>query len=291
MMQEEQDRSRLEEEISRTSQASRRLKKRILTVVLIAVAVLSLLYGLTVLLESALTPSQDDEGTTLPSVTYFPPDYEYDIMEDPDYLALDRRIYYTHGSERFILTDENIQEYGPAVQTLRKMIESIIAGDHESYNALFSSNYFAVDGRAPEEEFTMQRVYGIELILEGESRHIDPATGKTYTQYEVVVSYKINRNDGTFRRDLGHDDARKQYFVLSNQAGDEVLIDQILNYRYVNKKPADTTAELFVIIAVAAVVTVGLSAITVIFVISRRRKKTVPAPQEEKNEENFNAAS
>jgi hypothetical protein len=156
-------------------------------------------------------------------------------MEDQDYLQLDRRIYYTtRTGERYPLNEENFVNQGPAVLVLKEMIEAIIAGDHEAYNELFSSNYFATEGNAPEEDFTMQRVYGIEFTWMAESSKTDEKTGKTYTQYEIVVEYKINKNDGTFRLDLGHDDSRKQYFVLSNHASDRVLIDQIIGYVYKN---------------------------------------------------------
>jgi hypothetical protein len=63
-----------------------------------------------------------------------------------------------------------------------------------------------------------------ETIIAGEK-------GK-YTQYEYEVEYKIRLNDGTFRTDIGHDESKKQYFILSDSVSDDVLIDQILDYNY-----------------------------------------------------------
>jgi hypothetical protein len=48
------------------------------------------------------------------------------------------------------------------------------------------------------------------------------------------VEYRIRNNNGTFRTDIGHDESRKQYFVLSDSTSRDVLIDQILGYKYRN---------------------------------------------------------
>ena len=89
------------------------------------------------------------------------------------------------------------------------------------------------EGREPEPPFTMQQVYDILITRVAVTDVVDEKLGK-YTQYEYTVEYKIHKNNGTFRTDLGHDDSRKQYFILSDSTGSEVLIDQILGYQYKN---------------------------------------------------------
>ena len=157
-------------------------------------------------------------------------DYEYDIMQDKDYLQLNRRIY--HCDERSglteELTDKNITGYGPAAVVLREAIYAIIAGDADAYNELFSDNYYAKND--PEAPFTMQRLYDIKITKINES--IQSGEKGKYTQYEYEVEYKIRLNDGTYRTDIGHDESKKQYFILSDSVTGDVLIDRILDYNY-----------------------------------------------------------
>jgi hypothetical protein len=110
------------------------------------------------------------------------------------------------------------------------MIRAVINGDADAYNALFSSNYYK--NHDPEPPFTMQRLYDIKLTKVSETL-VAGEKGK-YTQYEFEVEYKIRLNDGTYRTDIGHDESKKQYFVLSDSVTGEVLIDQILEYNYAN---------------------------------------------------------
>jgi hypothetical protein len=76
----------------------------------------------------------------------------------------------------------------------------------------------------------MQRLYDIKITKVNETVK-SGETGK-YTQYEYEVEYKIRLNDGTYRTDIGHDESKKQYFILSDSVTGDVLIDQILDYKY-----------------------------------------------------------
>jgi hypothetical protein len=76
----------------------------------------------------------------------------------------------------------------------------------------------------------MQRIYDIKFTKVSETT-VPGEKGK-YTQYEYEVEYKISRNDGLFRTDIGSDESKKQYFILSDSTSENVLIDQILDYNY-----------------------------------------------------------
>jgi hypothetical protein len=125
------------------------------------------------------------------------------------------------------LGEKNRDDYVPAVIVLCDMIERIIAGDADGYNKLLSTNY--LKNLEPEPPFTMQQVYDIRLTKVKETE-----MSEGYTQYEFEVEYRIRNNNGTFRTDIGHDESRKQYFVLSDSTSRDVLIDQILGYKYRN---------------------------------------------------------
>lgn len=221
------------EEQSRTAREStRKLKRNMMIVIVCMVAFAVVAIPLINVLDKAQNVSSQEEETKQTGNFFIPatPDYDYDIMQDQDYLQLNRRIY--HCDERSglteELTDKNIAGYGPAAAVLRDAINAIIAGDADAYNALFSDNYFA--NHEPEAPFTMQRLYDIKLTKVNEAI-VSDERGK-YTQYEYEVEYKIRLNDGTYRTDIGHDESRKQYFILSDSVTGEVLIDQIIGYNY-----------------------------------------------------------
>ena len=158
-------------------------------------------------------------------------DEDYNAFEDEEYLEYDRQIYLTDAyGTTIVLDDETVTKQNPAVQTLYGMINSAIRGNVKAYNALFSSNYYENHERV--ESFTMQPIYDTHFTFVRATEVVEK--GNSYMQYEYEVSYKICWNDGTLRRDIGHHESKKQYFVLSDSTGRDVLIDQILEYKYKN---------------------------------------------------------
>lgn len=222
-------------EQSRQARESTRRLKRNMIIVLVCMAVFAAAaIPLINVLDGLQNGGKEEETKKLPpsSIIFATPDYEYDIMQDNDYLQLNRRIYHydERSGETNVLTDKNISGYGAGAVVLRAYINAVIAGDADTLNTLFSENYFANHEEEP--PFTMQRLYDIKLTKKDETV-IAGKKGK-YTQYEYEVEYKIRLNDGTFRTDIGHDESKKQYFVLSDSVTGEVLIDQILEYNYAN---------------------------------------------------------
>ena len=221
-----------EEQSRAARESTRRLKRNMIIVLVCMVAFAVVAIPLINILDKLQNGEDTEETGKLPpsSIIFATPDYEYDIMQDEEYLQLNRRIY--HCDERSglteELTDKNIGGYGPAARVLREAINAIIAGDADAYNSLFSDNYYA--NNEPESPFTMQRLYDIKITKVNET--IKSGEKGKYTQYEYEVEYKIRLNDGTFRTDIGHDESKKQYFILSDSATGDVLIDQILDYNY-----------------------------------------------------------
>jgi hypothetical protein len=223
------------EEQSRQARESTRKLKRNMIIVLVCMAMFAVVaIPLIRILDGLQNGENEEETKKLPpsSIIFATPDYEYDIMQDNDYLQLNRRIYHCDVRSGMTeeLTDKNISGYGAAAAVLSEYINAVIAGDADALNALFSENYFA--NHEAEPPFTMQRLYDIKLTKVNETIIVGEK-GK-YTQYEYEVEYKIRLNDGTFRTDIGHDESKKQYFVLSDSVTGEVLIDQILDYNYAN---------------------------------------------------------
>lgn len=230
----DQQNQSFEEQSRQARESTRRLKRNMIVVLICMVVFAVVAIPLINMLDGLQNGGEEEETKKLPpsSIIFATPDYEYDIMQDQDYLQLNRRIYHCDDRSGMTeeLTDKNITGYGPAATVLRAYINAVIAGDADALNALFSENYFA--NHEAEPPFTMQRLYDIKLTKINETL-VAGEKGK-YTQYEYEVEYKIRLNDGTFRTDIGHDESKKQYFVLSDSLTEEVLIDQILNYNYAN---------------------------------------------------------
>lgn len=227
-----QDPHNFEEQSRQARESTQKLKRRMI-VVLISLAVFTVIaIPLISYLDKLDTQKKEEQvGETRKDSTiiFYEADWELDIMEEPGYLAKDRTIYYCDAQYGLTeaLDEKNRDDFGPAVMVLCEMIERIIAGDADGYNKLLSSNYF--ENHDPEPPFTMQQVYDIKLTKVKETN-----MNAEYTQYEFEVEYRIRHNNGTFRTDIGEGESRKQYFVLSDSTSKDVLIDQILGYKYRN---------------------------------------------------------
>lgn len=230
----DQQNQSFEEQSRQARESTRRLRRNMIIVLIGLLAFVVIAIPLIGILDNLQNGGKEEETKRLPpsSINFATPDFEYDIMKDEDYLQLNRRIYIydARSGQTEELTDKNLPGYGGGAAVLRDMIRAVINGDADAYNALFSSNYY--ENHDPEPPFTMQRLYDIKLTKVSETL-VAGEKGK-YTQYEFEVEYKIRLNDGTYRTDIGHDESKKQYFVLSDSVTGEVLIDQILEYNYAN---------------------------------------------------------
>lgn len=200
-------------------------RKRLLTVVIIFVSMFAVLLLLDLVLESGILDSAEKDVTgTREPIFFFNPDYDFDIFTDEAYLDLDRNLHFSDdgGTSTAILTDDN--SYNSAHKTARffkTYFDTIINGDNEAYNLLFTEEYIKKNGT--KERFTMQMVYNMEATM---LRSEDKDDGTTL--YEFEVRYAIRRNNGTFRDDLDSDVTRPQIYVLSESANEgEILIAAI----------------------------------------------------------------
>lgn len=224
-----QDPLNFEEQSRQARESTRKLKQRMIIVIIclavftvIAIPLISFLDNL-----EKQQSVEELESKKESTIIFFEPNWELDIMKDPAYLALDRTVYYNDVQYGITvaLDQKNINKYGPAVEVLNQMIQFIIAGDADGYNQLLSVNYLENNDFEP--PFTMQQLYDIRI-----SKVQETIVNGEYTQYEFELEYRIRNNDGTFRTDIGSDESKRQYVILSNSTSNDVLIDQILGYKY-----------------------------------------------------------
>jgi hypothetical protein len=224
-----QDPLNFEEQSRQARESTRKLKQRMIIVIIclavftvIAIPLISFLDNL-----EKQQSVEELESKKESTIIFFEPNWELDIMKDPAYLALDRTVYYNDVQYGITvaLDQKNVNKYGPAVEVLNQTIQFIIAGDADGYNQLLSVNYLENNDFEP--PFTMQQLYDIRI-----SKVQETIVNGEYTQYEFELEYRIRNNDGTFRTDIGSDESKRQYVILSNSTSNDVLIDQILGYKY-----------------------------------------------------------
>lgn len=211
--------------------AAGNLKKKMLLVIGIVLVLMLVMVLLISVLESWLAKAENEQPThgTPQTIIFHSPNYEEDITKDAHYMGLDRQIYYAdlQTGVTISLSEATYAEQGEAVELLCHMIESIIAGDHETYNTFFSEQYLEREGE--KDMFTAQKLYCI-TITELSSEDVQTEEGK-YEQYTFSLEYMICQNNGTFRTDVGSDAIRKQAVVVTNREG-RMLIDVVSGYTY-----------------------------------------------------------
>ena len=155
-----------------TAVASLKLKRRILVCIIIVAAVMATAIFATKFIPSILnsaSQSEDSDGASTsrpsPSIIFYTPDYDrtLDIRTDPSYLALNRAVRLKRGPHTIVITEDDLDTLGPAVKVLWNLINAMIDGDADAYNALFSERYYTEEGGKREDPFTMQRIYDIVI--------------------------------------------------------------------------------------------------------------------------------
>lgn len=200
-------------------------KKKIIIIVFAVMCVFGalswyLLYGNPSLLNKAEEEAEKEiigmYGSTQ-SYVFYPADEEVPPSAVREYMELDRYIHYTNGAETVIVTEEDADDYGREVGFFVEYFRTVIDGDYAKYNTLFTENYFDTNEKTC--DFTPQMLYDINITKLPEGTD----------GYHFDVSYKIFRNNGTFRNDIGSDGSKTLHFTLVEEGG-KILIDSIKYY-------------------------------------------------------------
>ena len=171
--------------------------------------------------------SENEEITVDPSKLAETKEEGFDIMEYDEYLNLNRSVIYYEKDTgaSYSIDDTNYWGFGADIKLVYELIEALIAGDSDAYNSLVheDAGHF--------ESFTQQQIYDI-YITRNEISNIENGD-VTYTEYVVMVEYKIHENNGSFRKDIESDASRPQYLVIDNSSG-KLLVTDIVSVKYAN---------------------------------------------------------
>ena len=152
--------------------------------------------------------SQNTKATPEYDYDFYEPNYELDLNDYPEYLEKNRVIQYTDETRQQLeITDENYRDFGEVGKFFHKYFKAIKEGDCDTYNSLFEKKLLRKRGK--QEEFTEQMIYDIDLRFMSKTELDDNTDAVQYT-----LKYRIYRNDGTFRDDIGSDMSRKQFITV-----------------------------------------------------------------------------
>ena len=192
-------------------------KKKIVKIALICCAVIVVLYLATMALNPDELVDSWFHGDEQPpqNIEFYPIDEDLNILIDPEYLEYDHRVFYydADSGATYSVEEEDLATLDPAIRFFYDYFQAVILGDEEAYADCFVSDY---DGELPE-SFTMQMVYDI---------YVQPYFSEETGENTYRVEYKIHKNNGTFRNDMGSDVSRALLFVLRDR-GSSYQIEQI----------------------------------------------------------------
>lgn len=171
--------------------------------------------------DSAPTSMYSDK---LYSYVFYPSDYNLDVTADETYMGYDRLLHYKSGSVTIDVSAEDAVGYNDAVAFFVDYFDTVIAGDADTYNTYFTDKYY--ESAKPYGRFAPQMIY--DILIEQLS---EKTTDEGITTWGFNVSYKIHRNDGSFRNDLPSDASKKLYFELLGDKSGSVKIDRITYYK------------------------------------------------------------
>ncbi len=203
-------------------ESRKRMKKMLIRVLLFSAAVLALLFiGVLVLQQIFPAPSVNSNLNNI----YFYPPYEGDIFENQRYLGLNPEIVMYRNTDSDAgasvqIHREQTEKFDATVFYLCDWIELMKRGDVDGYNACFNSNYFQTN--APQAKFSQQMIYDAEI------RFSKKMSDQGDTLFTYRLHYRIYRNDGTLRDDVGSGAIVPQTVVLRVSPNGDISIESLI---------------------------------------------------------------
>ena len=185
--------------------------------------------------EKEYTQLDNTYNPTQKTIIYYPADFSENIYNDEVFVNLisSYALEYVDGDINYKLMHDNLEKIGGDLAAFfYQYFNDIRNGDCDKYNSYFDKNAFKLREKAG--EFTMQQIYDIVI----KPLNIDPQLDeKEYAWvYEagiepiyVDVSYKIRKNNGTFRLGVNSDTAKPQLYILYKNKKEYKIIN-IVDY-------------------------------------------------------------
>jgi hypothetical protein len=155
-----------------------------------------------------------------PSKLYETKEEGFNILEYDEYLKYDRSIYINDAANGVLFNvDKNSAAlYGEEYSFVYELMQILIKGDIDAYNGI-------VGEKLEREYFTQQQLY--DIVMTKKSETTQSGDKGFYTEYVVMIEYKIHENNGTYRNDILPDASHPQYLVINDSSGELLLMDII----------------------------------------------------------------
>lgn len=194
------------------------IKKR--NVIIIVSAVIAVLAAALSVYFFIFKNDPDDDQQN--NVYYYPIDFDEDIFENKNYMQLDRDLFYGDDNRLVSYSFEQKQSAPLIAQFFMQYFEAVINGDKDKVNG-----YLYNDELKFKEAFTKQMLYDMNVKYHSESDA--EINGETVKVQNFTVSYKIFRNNGTFRQGFSGDSYIPQIYQIFTDANGETKISNILD--------------------------------------------------------------
>ncbi len=219
MQQNPNDMPKTQDERHESPQSPDKRKKILKAILIFSVAVL-VLYAVFMLfdpetrLQRFLEKEAEDNRE---EIELYPLDDELNTPDNEEYLEKDSRMFYHDPFEgvTYSIEEETLLQESAEVQFFYEYFAAIREGDDVAYAALFSTSY---DGDIAE-DFTQQLLYDITVYPQ--------TSGGSIVSYRV--EYRIFRNNGSFRDDVGSDTIRPLLIELE-RVGNSLKIKSVSTY-------------------------------------------------------------
>lgn len=156
----------------------------------------------------------------------YEPDFTLDVFEDEMYLEKQRGLTYVKdGVALYLERDDEIALAGDLAVFFNKYFETVVYGQTDAHNALYTDYYKEKKGEY--EPFTMQMIYESTVTYLEDYPH-EKLNGVRV--YKFDVGYKIMNNNGTFRNNLHSDTRRDMLYTLYRYSNGDILVNYTSEY-------------------------------------------------------------
>lgn len=212
-----------EERYALLEEKSKKMRKNVIRVGAILLGVIVLLVAVTLIADFLTKPRVN---TDIPDGTFdFYPPYDGDILTSEEYLQLNRTVMYFDNAMGYgmglEINPETMEEFDAPVWFLYEYIQTIVQGNATLYNTYFSDAYYRT--QKPKASFAQQMIYETSIYFRSESV---AQNGDKLITYRL--EYKIHRNNGEFRTDVGSDGIRPQDLTLRVSPDGRILIESLV---------------------------------------------------------------
>lgn len=177
---------------------------------------------------------QVDEGREDREIFLYTPDWETDINTLAGYKALVSDIIFSPDGANAVAVDKNtyVSVGGKGLKFMADYVDTVIGGDHEKLNSLFTEKYF--EDHPKYSAFPQQKLYDVRITQY--KYHSPEYNYGDVNDLYYIISYKIYRNDGLFRDDIDDSCELPQLLKLLVYSDGTIKIDDVIDLPgYVNR--------------------------------------------------------